>query len=100
MILSGLVSGLNNALFTTHAMESSPYARSVTSVVYNFVRWFGAGLAPILSGIFGEMLFPQASFGISGILVFVGFLLMLVPIKQTFIKKSITAAYRNGVKFF
>ncbi|MGG3574027.1 MFS transporter [Bacillus gobiensis] len=88
VILSGLVSGLNNALFTTHAMESSPYARSVTSGVYNFVRWFGAGLAPILSGIFGEMFFPQAPFGISGILVFVGFLLMLVPIKQTFIKEN------------
>ncbi len=82
VILSGLVSGLNNALFTTYAMESSPYARNVTSGVYNFVRWFGAGLAPILSGVFGEKLFLQAPFGISGIIVFIGFLLLLVPIKK------------------
>lgn len=88
VVLSGLVSGLNNALFTTYAMESSPYARSVTSGVYNFVRWFGAGLAPIMSGVIGEKLSLQTPFGISAIVVFIGFLLILVPIKQTFAENN------------
>ena len=82
VILSGLFSGLNNALFTTHVMESSPYERSITSGVYNFVRWLGAGVAPILSGVLGHKLFPQAPFGISGFIVLVGFLLMLLPVRE------------------
>ncbi|MFT9848146.1 MFS transporter [Aneurinibacillus sp. REN35] len=83
IMLSGLVSGLNNALFTTHVMESSPYERGVTSGVYNFVRWMGAGFAPILSGVFGHMLFPQAPFGISGIVVLLGFAMMFLPIRSS-----------------
>jgi MFS family permease len=82
VIISGLISGLNNALFTTHVMESSPYERGVTSGVYNFVRWLGAGSAPILSGIFGHMFFPQAPFGISAVIVLIGFLLMILPIRE------------------
>lgn len=41
IVLSGLASGLNNALFTSYVMDISPYERSVTSGVYNFVRWLG-----------------------------------------------------------
>lgn len=44
IVLSGLASGLNNALFTSYVMDISPYERSVTSGVYNFVRWLGAQL--------------------------------------------------------
>ena len=44
IVLSGLASGLNNALFTSYVMDISPYERSVTSGVYNFVRWLGARL--------------------------------------------------------
>lgn len=51
IILSGLASGLNNALFTSYVMDISPYERSITSGVYNFVRWLGGAIAPILSGI-------------------------------------------------
>ncbi len=41
IVISGLILGINNALFTTTVMEHSPYARSVTSGAYNFVRWLG-----------------------------------------------------------
>ncbi len=46
IVLSGLASGLNNALFTSYVMDISPYERSVTSGVYNFVRWLGGAIAP------------------------------------------------------
>ncbi|MFQ3545465.1 MFS transporter [Halobacillus rhizosphaerae] len=82
IILSGLVSGLNNALFTSYVMDISPYARNVTSGVYNFVRWFGAALAPLLSGIVGESLSAHAPFGVSAAVVLVGLLLMLIPVSK------------------
>ncbi|MBN6188155.1 MFS transporter [Aneurinibacillus sp. BA2021] len=92
IMLSGLVSGLNNALFTTHVMGSSPYERGVTSGVYNFVRWMGAGFAPILSGVFGHMLSPHAPFGISGIIVLIGVAIMFLPVRDS---EGILAASRN-----
>ena len=61
IVLSGLASGLNNALFTSHVMEVSPYQRSITSGSYNFVRWMGAALAPLMSGIIGEAISREAS---------------------------------------
>ena len=45
IVLSGLASGLNNALYTSYVMDISPYERSVTSGVYNFVRWLGGAIA-------------------------------------------------------
>ena len=40
IVLSGLASGLNNALFTSYVMDISPYERSVTSgVIISFVGW-------------------------------------------------------------
>jgi ACDE family multidrug resistance protein len=82
IILSGLASGLNNALFTSYAMEVSPYERGVTSGVYNFVRWLGAGVAPVLSGVLGNALNVTAPFAIAGILVILGFVIILFPNKK------------------
>ncbi|NGQ94432.1 MFS transporter [Brevibacillus sp. SYP-B805] len=79
IILSGLVSGLNNALFTSHVMEVSPYPRGITSGVYNFVRWMGAAIAPILSGIIGSAVFPKAPFGVAGVIAIAGFFLLMLP---------------------
>ncbi len=62
IVLSGLASGLNNALYTSYVMDISPYERSVTSGVYNFVRWLGGAIAPILSGIIGHTVSPQSPF--------------------------------------
>jgi ACDE family multidrug resistance protein len=82
IILSGLVSGLNNSLFTSHAMEVSPYERGITSGVYNFVRWLGAAVAPILSGVLGHALDKTIPFVIAGILVILGLVIMLFPTKK------------------
>ncbi|WCK56882.1 MFS transporter [Aneurinibacillus sp. Ricciae_BoGa-3] len=81
IIASGLISGLNNALFTSYVMECSPYARGITSGVYNFVRWLGAAIAPILSGYIGDTYAPHTPFGVTAIVVIIGFLLMLIPVK-------------------
>lgn len=54
VVITGFFCGISNALFTTLAMEVSPYSRSISSGAYNFLRWAGAALAPILSGIIGQ----------------------------------------------
>lgn len=82
IVLSGLASGLNNALYTSYVMDISPYERSVTSGVYNFVRWLGGAIAPILSGVMGHTVSPQSPFLVGGIVVLVGCIMILIPIRK------------------
>lgn len=69
VIVSGLFSGLNNALFTTSAMAVSPYERGVTSGAYNFVRWLGAAIAPLLSGVIADVFSSSIPFAVATVLV-------------------------------
>lgn len=55
IVLSGLLSGINNSLFTTYVMQSR-FERNIVSGGYNFLRWGGAAIAPIASGLIGESL--------------------------------------------
>ena len=62
IVLSGLASGLNNALFTSYVMDISPYERSVTSGVYNFVRWLGGAIAPFYQGLSATLFHRKVRF--------------------------------------
>ncbi|WP_195574555.1 MFS transporter [Paenibacillus sp. 1001270B_150601_E10] len=83
VVLSGLLCGLNNALFTSHVMGVSPYERGITSGVYNFVRWLGAAIAPLLSGVIGGAISPFAPYGVAGILLVIAGGLMFIRVKHT-----------------
>lgn len=54
VVASGMLCGIANASFTSFAMEVSPFSRSVSSAAYNFLRWAGAAVAPIMAGFIGE----------------------------------------------
>ena len=54
IILSGLVSGLLNTLFTGTAMSISDAPRPVASAGYNFCRWLGGAAAATLVGHVAE----------------------------------------------
>ncbi len=83
VIISGLASGLNNALFTSYVMEVSPYERGITSGGYNFVRWLGAAFAPVLSGVIGEGISPHSPFAVGFILAILAIaILFLKPLRQ------------------
>lgn len=56
IIISGLFCGVSNASFTSIAIEVSPFSRSVSSASYNFLRWAGAAIAPIMAGYLGGLL--------------------------------------------
>lgn len=74
IIISGFFCGISNAMFTTLAMEVSPFSRSISSGTYNFVRWSGAALAPILSGLIGQHLGMHFPFWIGAGILLLGFI--------------------------
>ncbi|NJC73555.1 MFS transporter [Planosporangium thailandense] len=68
VILSGLVSGLLNTLFTGTAMSISPAPRPVASAGYNFCRWLGGALAATLVGhVAGWLGSPHAPFLVAAV---------------------------------
>ena len=69
VILSGLVSGLLNTLFTGTAMSISTEPRPVASAGYNFCRWLGGAAAATLVGHVAEWFGSEhAPFAIAAIL--------------------------------
>jgi MFS family permease len=72
IIISGFFCGISNALFTTLAMEVSPFSRSISSGAYNFVRWSGAAISPILSGWLADTFDPKVPFWVAAGCVLVG----------------------------
>lgn len=72
IVVSGFFCGIANALFTTLAMEVSPYSRSISSGAYNFTRWAGAALAPVFSGLIGERFGMGVPFLVAAGLLLIG----------------------------
>ncbi|HEX6341891.1 MFS transporter [Umezawaea sp.] len=69
VILSGVVSGLLNTLFTGTAMSISPAPRPVASAGYNFLRWLGGAAAATLVGHVAEWFgSPHAPFVAAAVL--------------------------------
>ncbi|MCL6633622.1 MAG: MFS transporter [Alicyclobacillus herbarius] len=69
VVISGFFCGISNAMFTTLAMEVSPFSRSISSGAYNFLRWSGAAVSPILSGWVGDQFGESIPFFIAGALL-------------------------------
>jgi ACDE family multidrug resistance protein len=69
IVVSGLVSGLLNTLFTGTAMSVSDAPRPVASAGYNFCRWLGGAAAATLVGHVAEWLgSDQAPFLVAAVL--------------------------------
>ncbi|MEC3981535.1 MFS transporter [Amycolatopsis sp. H20-H5] len=69
IIVSGLVSGLLNTLFTGTAMSISDAPRPVASAGYNFLRWLGGAVAATLVGHVAEWFgSPQSPFVVAAVL--------------------------------
>ncbi|RZS37693.1 putative MFS family arabinose efflux permease [Herbihabitans rhizosphaerae] len=80
VIVSGLVSGLLNTLFTGMAMSISDAPRPVASAGYNFCRWLGGAAAATLVGHVAEWFgSPQAPFLIGALLCLGAAGLLAVP---------------------
>ncbi len=78
IVISGFFCGISNALFTTLAMEVSPYSRSISSGAYNFLRWSGAALAPVFSGLIGQRWGMTVPFFVAGAILLCGWIWLLM----------------------
>lgn len=68
VILSGIMSGLLNTLFTGTAMSISDAPRPVASAGYNFCRWFGGAAAAILVSHIADWAgFDHAPFAVAAV---------------------------------
>ncbi len=72
IVVTGFFCGISNALFTTLAMEVSPFSRSISSGAYNFLRWSGAAVAPLISGLIGQRWGVTVPFYVAGAILLVG----------------------------
>jgi hypothetical protein len=102
VVVSGLFCGISNASFTSLAMEVSPFSRSVSSAAYNFLRWSGAAIAPILANFLGQtygLSFPF--FGVAEvILVTSGALLLYSPTLRLSIATNYSRITRPNLNQF
>ena len=69
IVVSGIFCGISNASFTSLAMEVSPFTRSVSSAAYNFLRWAGAAIAPIMAGFLAQIYGFSFPFYVTAIVV-------------------------------
>jgi MFS transporter, ACDE family, multidrug resistance protein len=74
IVISGFFCGISNAMFTSLAMEISPFSRSISSGAYNFVRWAGAAVSPILCGFIGDVFGVQVPYWLGAVLLVMGWL--------------------------
>jgi predicted MFS family arabinose efflux permease len=72
IVITGFFCGISNALFTTLAMEVSPFSRSISSGTYNFLRWSGAAVAPVVSGLIDQAYGPTIPFFVSAAVLVIG----------------------------
>lgn len=72
IVVTGFFCGISNALFTTLAMEVSPFPRSISSGAYNFLRWAGAAVAPAVAGFVGQRVGLTVPFFIAAAMLLVG----------------------------
>ena len=78
IVVSGFFCGIANALFTTLAIEVSPFSRSISSGTYNFLRWAGAAVAPVLSGFLAQAVSPQLPFTVAAVILVASAVLLAV----------------------
>lgn len=81
IVLSGLLSGISNSLFTTYVMQSK-FERNIVSGGYNFLRWSGAAVAPIASGFIGEHFGMRLPYLIAAVCTLIAFGLITHTGKQ------------------
>lgn len=62
VVISGLLFGNSNSLFTNAVMSASPVEASTTSAAFSFLRMVGGIIAPFMAGILAEIYSPNTPF--------------------------------------
>lgn len=76
VVLAGMLLGINGTLITTAVLASAPIDRAVISSAYNFIRFLGGAVGPVLAGILSKTYGEQVPFLAGGVMVFTGVLIL------------------------
>jgi MFS family permease len=88
VILSGLAFGTTNAIFTDLAIDVSSHGRRVASGAFNFMRWLGASVGPVLAGLLSAVA-PKLPYAVVLLLLVTSFLALFLG------RSSLEAAVRE-----
>ena len=77
IIISGLLFGNSNGLFSNAVMDASPFEASTTSAAFSFLRMIGGAIAPFTAGILAEIYSPHVPFLVGGCFV-LGAIMLIV----------------------
>lgn len=78
VVLSGIPCGIANTLLTTLAIDVSPFSRSISSGAYNFLRWSGGAVAPVLAGHLADTIGIHAPFVVAAAVACVAIVIVAV----------------------
>lgn len=78
VIATGVPCGIANTLLTTLAIDVSPYSRSISSGAYNFLRWSGGAVAPVLAGRLGDTIGVRAPFAVAAVIALIAIAILAV----------------------
>ncbi|MPL62929.1 Multidrug resistance protein MdtL [bioreactor metagenome] len=82
IIFSGILMGNNNTLLTTAMMSIGSKDRSTTSAAYNFIRFIGSAIAPLLATALGENISPNLPFIVGGLFVLASIIFLFLNRKH------------------
>ena len=94
IIISGLLFGNSNGLFTNAVMDASPVEASTTSAAFSFLRMIGGAIAPFMAGILAEIYSPHAPFLVGGCFVIGAIILIALnrrhiqPVKSKIVEEK------------
>ncbi len=77
IIVSGLLFGNSNSLFSNAVMDASPVEASTTSAAFSFLRMIGGAIAPFMAGILAEIYSPNTPF-LVGVFFVLGALVLIL----------------------
>jgi Arabinose efflux permease len=78
VVISGLLFGNSNSLFTNAVMGASPVEASTTSAAFSFLRMAGGIIAPFMAGILAEIYSPHVPFLVGSCFVLGSIILILL----------------------
>lgn len=77
IIISGLLFGNSNSLFSNAVMDASPVEASTTSAAFSFLRMIGGAIAPFMAGILAEIYSPSTPF-LVGVFFVLGAIILIL----------------------
>ena len=88
IVISGLLFGNSNSLFTNAVMKTSPVETSTTSASFSFLRMIGGAIAPFMAGKLAQLYYPNTPFLVGTCFVIASIIIIVLNRNHIHLKKS------------